>query len=432
MKLFPVLTAILVMCALYFFVFQRDSLFEATGAAPDPATAEAPAQDTNEAAAEDAISRVSVVALESQAQAVENAVVLRGRTEALRQVNVVAEVSGRVISEPLRKGAQVSAGQLLCQLSPGTKAADLAEAEARLLEARARLPEAEGRVGEAESRVAEARARLEEAQINQNAAAKLIEDGFASTTRLANADATLSSAQAALTGAQSGVTSAKAGVESARAGIQSAEAAVLRAQDQLNDLNIMAPFDGLLETDTAEFGEYLNAQGGGALCATVIQLDPIKLVGFVPEAEIAKVKTGARAGAQLADGRQVQGEVTFLSRSADLTTRTFRVEIMVPNPDLALNDGQTASIAIAAKGDTAHLLPASALTLNDAGTLGVRIVAEGDTGPEAAFVPITLLRDTVEGVWVAGLPDTAQVIVVGQDFVTHGSPITVTLREGDA
>lgn len=428
MKLFPVITAVLVMCALYVFVFQRDALFDADMPVDVAAQADAPAA----AAPNDDVRRVSVVALASTARLIENAVVLRGRTEALRQVDVVAETSGRVISEPLRAGAQVSAGQLLCALNPGTKAADLAEAEARVLEARARLPEAESKVGEATSRVAEAEARFQEAAINQNAAAKLIEGGFASTTRLANADASLSSARAAITSAQSGVTAAQAGVESANAGIKAAEAAVLRAKDALADLKIHAPFDGLLETDTAEFGAYLNAQGGGALCATVIQLDPIKLVGFVPEAEIAKVSTGAMAGAQLTDGREVRGQVTFLSRSADLTTRTFRVEITVPNPDLAINDGQTATIAIASSGDTAHLLPASSLTLNNDGTLGVRYVVQGDQGDQAAFAPVALVRDTAEGVWVTGLPEQVQVIVVGQDFVTHGTPITVTLRKDGA
>ncbi len=426
MKLFPVITAILVMIGLSIFVFQRDRLFEASGRAPIAEVADTtaetplPAQD---------IRRVSVMAIDSVERPIDNAVILRGRTQALRHVDVMAETSGRVISEPLRKGAQVTAGQLMCELDPGTKAADLAEAEARLREARARVPEAESRVNEAISRVAEAESRLDEARINQNAAATLIADGFASTTRLANADAALSSAEASVSGAQSGVTAALAGVEAARAGIQSAEAAVLRATDALNDLRILAPFDGLLETDTAEFGAYLNTQGGGSHCATVIQLDPIKLVGFVPELDMGKVKPGANAAARLTDGREVFGQVKFLSRAADLTTRTFQVEILVPNADLSINDGQTVTIAIASDGDTAHLLPASALTLNDDGVLGVRHVIEGDTGAQAAFAAVTLLRDTNEGAWVTGLPETAKVIVVGQDFVTHGSPVRVTIRK---
>ncbi len=422
MRLFPILTALLVMLALYLFVFQRDALLGLAGAGDEAEisqTAFEPDRDTPEAGPATGPRRVSVVALSSTAQTVENAVVLRGRTEALRQVAVLAETSGRVISEPLRKGTQVEAGQIMCELDPGTREASLAEAEARLIEARARGPEAQARLAEAE-------ARLEEARINENAARQLAEDGFASDTRVANAEAALRSAESA-------VTAAATGLETVRAGVQSAEAAVQRARQSIEDLTITAPFAGVLETDTAEFGSYLNTQGGNATCATILQLDPIKLVGFVPEAQIDLVKVGARAGAQLSSGREVFGQVTFLSRSADLTTRTFRTEIEVANPDLSIRDGQTATIGIAAEGLPAHLLPASALTLDDAGNLGIRHAVPDDAGGHVtAFAPVTLLRDTADGVWVTGLPAQVDVIVVGQDFVTEGTALQVTYREEGA
>ena len=40
------------------------------------------------------------------------------------------------------------------------------------------------------------------------------------------------------------------------------------------------------------------------------------------------------------------------------------------------------------------------------------------------FVPVTLLRDTPEGVWLTGLPETAEVIVIGQEYVTDGVRVT--------
>uniref|UniRef100_UPI001179FED1 efflux RND transporter periplasmic adaptor subunit n=1 Tax=Salibaculum halophilum TaxID=1914408 RepID=UPI001179FED1 len=285
----------------------------------------------------------------------------------------------------------------------------------------------------------EAEARLEEARINQNAAARLSEDGFASETRLANAEAALASARAGLTsaeaaveGAQAGISSAeasvegaKAGVEAARAGIQSAQAAVAAAERELERLDITAPFAGLLESDTAELGSLMQP---GSPCATVIQLDPIKLVGFVPEADVAKVETGAMAGAELSSGDRVQGPVTFLSRSADPATRTFRVEIEVPNPDLDVRDGQTAEILIEAEGRSAHRLAASSMTLNDDGDIGVRVVDDADV---ARFLPVTVLRDTAQGVLVTGLPDSVDVIVVGQEYVRDGVPVAPTYREAN-
>jgi multidrug efflux system membrane fusion protein len=109
-----------------------------------------------------------------------------------------------------------------------------------------------------------------------------------------------------------------------------------------------------------------------------------------------------------------------------MTTRTFEVEITVPNPDLAIRDGQTAAILVSADGARAHRLSQSALTLNNDGKLGVRIVGDGNI---VAFMPIELVRDDIDGIWVSGLPDTVDVIVVGQDFVTAGVEVRPTFRE---
>ena len=411
MRLFPILAAIAVSALIYVVLFERDRLTgvpaeateiteESSGGAPNPGSgSDADSDET----------LVKVVAIRSTAREVDSAVVLRGQTEADRQVVLRAETAGQVVSEPLRKGTFVKTGEQLCTLDPGTRAATLAEAKARLAEARARIPEAE-------ARVTEAQAMLSEARINDNAAAKLSEGGFASDTRVAATRAAVSSAEA-------GVQAARSGLESTQAGIQSAEASVAAAQREIERLTIAAPFDGLLESDAAELGSLLQP---GDLCATVIQLDPVKLVGFVPELDVARVQLGARARAQLASGEVVEGDVVFLSRSADPTTRTFRVEIVVPNPDLALRDGQTAEIVISAEGKLAHLLPQSALTLNDEGVMGVRIV---DAQGLVAFLPVTLLRDTQTGIWLTGLPEQADVIVIGQEYVADGVHVKATYQE---
>ena len=74
----------------------------------------------------------------------------------------------------------------------------------------------------------------------------------------------------------------------------------------------------------------------------------------------------------------------------------------------------------------AHRLPQSALTLNNDGQLGVRLVGPDDI---VAFAPVEVLRDEVDGIWVSGLPERADVIVVGQDFVTRGVRVKPTYRE---
>lgn len=428
MRIIPLITAGLVAVVLFGLVIERERFFalvydlspredvsEPVAAVPEAEPVEA------EQTVADGV--VRVMAKRSVATEIDTQVRLRGETEAAREVSVVAEVSGKINSPPLRKGAFVQEGQLLCSIDPGTRQSSLAEAQARLAEARARRPEVEARIPEAEARLAEARARLEEARINAVAADRLSQDGFASQTRVANTEAAVQSAQAAISTAEAGVKAAEAGLDGLQANIESAEAAVIRAQTELDRLQITAPFSGVLETDTAELGSLLQP---GGLCATVIQLDPIKVVGFVPENAVSRVEVGAMAGARLNEGPDLQARVSFLSRSADPTTRTFRVELTVPNPDLAIRDGQTAEILIQSRGVMAHVLAASSLTLNDEGTLGVRTIDENSA---ALFMPVEALRDAPEGVYVTGLPDQVDVITVGQEFVTDGVTVAPSFEE---
>ena len=362
MRFFPVLTALIVAVGIYFILFERETLVAfARGETVSEAVTETPPPDDIAAHPP-----VSVLVYRSKAQSVDSGIVLSGRTEASRRIDVRAEISGLVISEPLRKGSVVEKGQVLCELDPGTRLVALAEAKARLAEA----------------------------QINETAATSLAEKGFGSETV---------------------ATARRAALESAAAGVE-------RAAKEIERLKITAPFSGILETDAAEIGALLQP---GSPCATIIQLATIKLVGFVPERDIARMSEGALAGARMIDGSTVSGMVSYLSHSADPTTRTFRVEIEVPNPDLKIRDGATAEIFIALSGERAHLLPQSALTLDDAGRLGIRAVFDG----AARFQPVEVIRDSTEGIWVTGLPDETDVIVVGQEYVIDGRRVTVTYRE---
>ena len=409
MRVFSILTAIVVVAVLYFIVFERDALQEFAGASNAAASTDSAETDVAESDAEETTS-VSVVALRVKAQTVDGAVILRGRTEAARQVELRAETSGQIISEPLRRGASVAKDDLLCRLDPGTRQIALDEANARLREARSRLPEAE-------AQLASARAGLAEAEINDRAALRLSQDGFASETRVAQTTAVVEAARAT-------VQSATAGVETAKSGIQAAETAVAAAENELGNLEIRAPFSGILESDAAEIGSLMQP---GSLCATIIQLETIKLVGFVPETMVDRVEIGAMATARLSSGAEVAGMVSFISRSADPNTRTFQVDVDIPNPDLKIRDGQTAEILIQSDGQSAHRLPQTAMTLDDDGRFGVRLVEDG----KAVFAPVGVVRDAVDGIWVTGLPETAEVIVVGQEFVTDGVAVTPTFRETD-
>jgi multidrug efflux system membrane fusion protein len=306
---------------------------------------------------------VPVMVLDSSAGPTTNRVVLRGRTEANRRVVVRAETTGLVASEPRQRGTAVAAGDVLCRIDPGSRPAQLSEAEARLAEA------------SAEARAAES----------------LSQKGFtAETTRFARL-----------------------------AQLQSAQAAVDLVQLDIARLEIRAPFGGVLETDTAELGARLDR---GDPCATVIDMSQVKAVGFAAEQAVDQIVAGQIARVRLVTGRVAEGTISFISRVADPDTRTYEVEITLDNPDGLLRDGMTAELEIDLAPLVAHRLPQSALTLDDDGRLGVRLAVEG----RARFVPVTILRDDPGGLWVTGLPETATVIVVGQEFVRDGRQVIAT------
>ncbi len=182
---------------------------------------------------------------------------------------------------------------------------------------------------------------------------------------------------------------------------------------------VKAPFDGYLETFSVKEGDYLNT---GAVCATIIDPDPMRLIGEVSEKEINFVKVGAKAVAELISGKKVEGVVSFVSTSANKGTRTFRVEIDVKNSDRSIRDGVSAQIEI--EGDTilAHKISPSILMLGEAGELGIRTVNEND---QVEFKKIEILEDSMEGIWITGLPKNTRIITIGQEYVFQGQTVNV-------
>tara|TARA_Y100001970_G_scaffold98563_1_gene123931 strand:- start:78125 stop:79030 length:906 start_codon:yes stop_codon:yes gene_type:complete len=182
---------------------------------------------------------------------------------------------------------------------------------------------------------------------------------------------------------------------------------------------VTAPFSGYLESMTVDKGDFLNT---GAPCATLIDPNPMFLIADIAEKDISKVRAGAEATARLISGREINGKVSFVGTSADQSTRTFRVEISVDNKDRSIRDGVSALISIESKEVPAHKISPAIFSLDEKGILGVRIVDQNNL---VEFKPIEILQDTIDGVWVTGLPDTSRIITRGQEFVFEGQTVNV-------
>jgi len=248
----------------------------------------------------------------------EYVVAIRGRTEAARSVVVRSETAGVVAATPAIEGSFVRKGTVLCRLNVDARQATLDQA----------------------------RANLRSRQLQQKASADLAARGYRSQTQVLQDQANLDAAAATVRQAELGV----------------------------EQMSIRAPFDGVFDKRDAEVGAYLSP---GQPCGTMIELNPLLIVGDLPETEASKVKVGSTANAQLTSGETLAGKVRYAAREADAQTRTYRIEITTANPQMT-RSGLSAAVRINAGSGPAHLVPLSSLGLDAAGGQGVRYVVADD------------------------------------------------------
>ena len=186
---------------------------------------------------------------------------------------------------------------------------------------------------------------------------------------------------------------------------------------ELNRTEVKAPFSGFIE-QIVKPGNFLER---GQVCATIIQLNPIIFVAEVPEFHINKVETGQDVDIRLVTGESINGKLTFVSKSASPSTRTFKVESQIENKNGLVRDGITAEMTIKTKLVMAHKISPSILLLNDEGKIGIRSV-ENDI---VKFHNITILEDSESGLWITGIPKELELIVQGQGFVEDGQKVLI-------
>ncbi|WP_282024975.1 efflux RND transporter periplasmic adaptor subunit [Limimaricola cinnabarinus] len=314
--------------------------------------------ETAEAPAEQAPRRVAVAVQESVAQAVAQVFVAEGQALAERDTQILAETGGQIAEVPVRRGAEVVAGEVIARFETAQGDADLKRAQ-------------------------EERNR---AQREFDNAQTLLERGTSTVDRVAQARSTLAAA----------------------------EAAVTAAEEALADTVVRAPFDGRIEALEVEEGEFVNA---GAQVARIVDNTPLSISIQIPQQQLADIEVGQAAQVAFITGETATGEVRFVGRSADAQTRTFTAEVEVPNADGAIPAGISAQVRIATGEQVAHFVSPAILSLGTDGTLGIKTV---DDEERVVFQEIEIIRAQTDGIWIGGLPERARIISVGQGFVNDG------------
>ncbi|MDB4042804.1 efflux RND transporter periplasmic adaptor subunit [Gammaproteobacteria bacterium] len=184
---------------------------------------------------------------------------------------------------------------------------------------------------------------------------------------------------------------------------------------ELNRTEVKAPFKGYIEK-IIKPGNFINR---GQVCAVIIELDPIIFVAEVPEANIKAIVKGQNVLIELITGEVIESKLSFVSKSATPSTRSFRVEAKVPNSKGLIRDGITGNLQISTNKVLANKISPSIMLLSDNGIIGVRIVQNNIV----KFLPLKIIEDTQDGIWVSGIPNLSQLIVRGQGYVENGQKV---------
>jgi len=205
-----------------------------------------------------------------------------------------------------------------------------------------------------------------------------------------------------------------------RTAMAAAEAQLSQATAAQDRLLLRAPFAGTVDSVEVELGEWVQA---GTAIATILSLDPIVVKAEVSERDVVFVATGSKAKARLVTGGEMEGTIRHVAQQASDKTRTFAVEVALPNAGKAIPSGMTAEVRLFAAPESAVIVPRSIITISPDGVIGLRVVGADNV---AAFAPVTILDDTEQGLVLAGVPADKRVIVAGQDLVSDGDVVTVS------
>src|SRR5215475_10181405 len=288
---------------------------------------------------------------------------IAGRTEADKRVTVTARTGGVLTELKVKRGMSVKKGDIIAILSDEAREAQVAQAQAVTTQKRTEL----------------------------DAKRALILSGTLPRLQLVDLEAQLKSAEAALAAAEA-----------------EHDRGVVRA-----------PWSGVVQDVAVEVGQAAFSMAGREI-ASLVALDPMLAVVEVAERQLAGIKVGGIAEVRLVTGERADGKIRFVAKTASPTTRTYRVEIELPNADGNIPDGITAEVVVPLLSVLATRVPRSALTFSSTGNLGLRTVDANDT---VEFAQVGVIEDEQSFMWVTGLPDRSRVIVQGQDFVREGQTV---------
>ncbi len=309
----------------------------------------------------------SVLVREFNISPTERIVRLSGKSKEERKVAIKAEISTQVDEIILSDGSEVEVNQSILRL-------EQAEALARL-------------------RQAESRER--ETELEYNSQRRLLNQRLTSSATVAKAQGEY----------------------------EASKAASSLAKKQFDATRVEAPFAGRVEKIYVAEGDFVQP---GQLLADIFDYDPLVIIGDLSELEVNFVEPGGLVKVSFITGEVVEGNVTYVSKTADINSRTFEVQVSIPNPDKSLRAGVTAEMEFSTGAVDAVKIPASIISINDEGKIGIKGV---DSNNKVVFHPIEIVKAETNEMWVSGIEDGTRLIIRGFGFVDLDETVEVELEQ---
>ncbi|MEO1190686.1 MAG: efflux RND transporter periplasmic adaptor subunit [Pseudomonadota bacterium] len=331
-----------------------------------------------------------------------------GTVEAIQEVELRARVEGFLTQVAFKEGQMVTANELLYQIEQAQYQAALDGATADEAQAQAELLSSQ--------------AQAEDTQAEFERQAQLLTRGNTSQARFDQAKAERDQAKASVSQSQAQIASAKANIETAKL--------------NLSYTAVSSPIAGKIGKTAFTVGNLVDPSSG--VLATVVQLDPIRVVFSVSDADYVRVRErlvrdNVQPGEQLFDfaltlptgqAYEHEGTFAFVDNQVDSNTGTIAIRADFPNPKQLLVPGQFVRVTTSeAQPKTMPVVPARSVQRDGKGSY-VFVLAQNNRVERR---DVTLGPRADQGWSVEkGLTSGELVVVDGIQKIHNGVEVTPT------
>ena len=347
------------------------------------------------------------------AEDINQSIRLQGQTKHNRKIEIKSETTGNIIKKNYKRGQLIESKEILLEISIEDRLELLNSHKKDFERIKKELSINEKK---RDNLIFKTKEQIKLFEIEFNSVKKLVDKGLSSKSKLNLASFNLAEANSNLKDIELNYQSQLTNLESQLANIKSK---IKNIEKDINNTKISPPFSGIINNSYVEIGDYVQP---GNILLSVVDLNPIKIQGFISESQINKIQIGKKAKVISSNSITKIGEITFISPSAETSTRTFEIIIEADNNDLLFKSGITTTIEILGDSIKAHKISPSILTLLDDGTVGVKAINQKNL---VVFYPIKKEIDTIDGMWVTGLPEKVKIITSGQEYITVGQSVDI-------